>query len=231
MLNTLASHGYEARLVGGCVRDTLLGRAPHDYDVATSALPEEVERCFNRTVPTGIRHGTVTVIIRSRAVEVTTYRREGAYSDHRRPDSVSYTPSLAEDLSRRDFTINAMAMDAHGDVTDLFGGREDLSLGLIRCVGEPGRRFEEDALCAAGFELERTDAQGLYELCEEVDESELQPGDLVFFTETYETDLTVTHVGIYVGDNMMLHAGDPVQYTSLEGDYWQTHLYAYGRIS
>ena len=91
--------------------------------------------------------------------------------------------------------------------------------------------FVWNALCAAGFELERTDAQGLYELCEEVDESELQPGDLVFFTETYETDLTVTHVGIYVGDNMMLHAGDPVQYTSLEGDYWQTHLYAYGRIS
>ena len=154
MLNTLASHGYEARLVGGCVRDTLLGRSPHDYDVATSALPEEVERCFNRTVPTGIKHGTVTVIIRSRAVEVTTYRREGAYSDHRRPDSVSYTPSLAEDLSRRDFTINAMAMDVHGDVTDLFGGREDLSLGLIRCVGEPGRRFEEDALrmlCAVRF--------------------------------------------------------------------------------
>ena len=91
--------------------------------------------------------------------------------------------------------------------------------------------FVWNALCAAGFELERTDAQGLYELCEEVDESELQPGDLVFFTETYETDCTVTHVGIYVGDNMMLHAGDPVQYTSLEGDYWQTHLYAYGRIS
>lgn len=132
--------------MGGCVRDTLLGRRVHDWDIATSALPEDVVYCFERTVPTGIKHGTVTVIIFSRAVEVTTYRREGSYSDHRRPDSVSYTPSLAEDLARRDFTINAMAMDESGAVTDLFGGREDLNRGLIRCVGEPRERFEEDAL-------------------------------------------------------------------------------------
>ena len=146
ILNTLEHSGYEARLVGGCVRDTLLHRRPNDWDVATAAAPEAVTELFERTVPTGIRHGTVTVLYGGSACEVTTYRVEGAYSDHRRPDSVRFTSRLEEDLSRRDFTINAMAMDASLAITDPFGGREDLSRRLIRCVGDARERFTEDAL-------------------------------------------------------------------------------------
>ena len=146
ILNTLERSGYEARLVGGCVRDTLLHRRPNDWDVATAAAPEAVTELFERTVPTGIRHGTVTVLYGGSACEVTTYRVEGAYSDHRRPDSVRFTSRLEEDLSRRDFTINAMAMDASLAITDPFGGREDLSRRLIRCVGDARERFTEDSL-------------------------------------------------------------------------------------
>ena len=133
-------------MAGGCVRDTVMGRRPSDWDVATSAPPEAVRALFARTVPTGLRHGTVTVLYGGRACEVTTYRLEGAYSDHRRPDGVRFTSSLEEDLSRRDFTVNAMAMDAAGHITDPFGGREDLSRRLIRCVGDSHERFTEDAL-------------------------------------------------------------------------------------
>lgn len=146
ILNTLERSGYEARLVGGCVRDTLLHRRPNDWDVATAAAPEAVTELFERTVPTGIRHGTVTVLYGGSACEVTTYRVEGAYSDHRRPDSVRFTSRLEEDLSRRDFTINAMAMDASLAITDPFGGQEDLSRRLIRCVGDARERFTEDSL-------------------------------------------------------------------------------------
>lgn len=146
ILNTLERSGYEARLVGGCVRDTLLHRRPNDWDVATAAAPEAVTELFERTVPTGIRHGTVTVLYGGSACEVTTYRVEGAYSDHRRPDSVRFTSRLEEDLSRRDFTINAMAMDASLAITDPFGGREALSRRLIRCVGDARERFTEDSL-------------------------------------------------------------------------------------
>lgn len=146
ILNTLERSGYEARLVGGCVRDTLLHRRPNDWDVATAAAPEAVTELFERTVPTGIRHGTVTVLYGGSACEVTTYRVEGSYSDHRRPDSVRFTSRLEEDLSRRDFTINAMAMDASLAITDPFGGREDLSRRLIRCVGDARERFTEDSL-------------------------------------------------------------------------------------
>ena len=146
ILNTLERSGYEARLVGGCVRDTLLHRRPNDWDVATAAAPEAVTELFERTVPTGIRHGTVTVLYGGSACEVTTYRVEGAYSDRRRPDSVRFTSRLEEDLSRRDFTVNAMAMDASLTLTDPFGGREDLSRRLIRCVGDSHERFTEDAL-------------------------------------------------------------------------------------
>ena len=146
VLNTLNNAGYEAQMVGGCVRDTLMGRRPSDYDVTTSAPPEAVIAAFERTVPTGIKHGTVTVLYGRRSCEVTTYRLEDGYSDHRRPDAVRFTSSLEADLSRRDFTINAMAMDAAGALTDPFGGRGDIAAGLIRCVGEPERRFSEDAL-------------------------------------------------------------------------------------
>lgn len=146
VMERLRSGGYEAYMVGGCVRDALLGREPNDYDIATDASPEAVTGLFERTIPTGIRHGTVTVSYDGGLCEVTTYRTDGEYSDHRRPDTVRFTRSLTEDLARRDFTINAMAMDAAGRVTDPFGGRRDLGLGLVRCVGDPMERFSEDAL-------------------------------------------------------------------------------------
>lgn len=146
IIKTLEDAGFEARYVGGCVRDTLLDRPIHDWDIASQALPEDVLRLFPHCVPTGIRHGTVTVLLDGVSAEVTTYRLDGAYHDGRHPDEVRFVRSLAEDLARRDFTINAMAMDESGAVTDLFGGREDLSRRVIRCVGEPETRFREDAL-------------------------------------------------------------------------------------
>ena len=146
IIKTLEDAGFEARYVGGCVRDTLLDRPIHDWDIASQALPEDVLRLFPHCVPTGIRHGTVTVLLDGVSAEVTTYRLDGAYHDGRHPDGVRFVCSLADDLARRDFTINAMAMDESGAVTDLFGGREDLSRRVIRCVGEPETRFREDAL-------------------------------------------------------------------------------------
>ena len=146
IIKTLEGAGFEARYVGGCVRDTLLNRPIHDWDIASQALPEDVLCLFPHCVPTGIRHGTVTVLLDGVSAEVTTYRLDGAYHDGRHPDGVRFVRSLAEDLARRDFTINAMAMDESGAVTDLFGGQEDLSRRVIRCVGEPETRFREDAL-------------------------------------------------------------------------------------
>ena len=147
VLERLEAAGHRAVLVGGCVRDGLLGLVPHDYDGATSALPREIlSACSEfRCVETGIAHGTVTVLCQGLPVEVTTFRREGAYSDHRHPDRVAFTASLEEDLKRRDFTVNAMAWGPEG-LTDLFGGQEDLQKGLVRCVGSPDLRFQEDAL-------------------------------------------------------------------------------------
>lgn len=142
----LRAAGHGAYPVGGCVRDLLLGRTPEDWDVCTSALPREVERLFEKTVPTGIAHGTVTVLLGEERIEVTTFRREGSYADARHPDGVTFDAGLTEDLSRRDFTVNAMALGENGEVIDPFGGRVDLATGLIRCVGEADRRFAEDAL-------------------------------------------------------------------------------------
>ena len=147
ILERLEQAGFAAYAVGGCVRDTLLGRVPQDWDVATSARPEQTAALFaGRSIPTGLQHGTVTVRQEGLSVEVTTFRADGPYSDHRRPDAVYFSDSLAEDLCRRDLTVNAMAMDRRGVLTDLHGGREDLRRGLLRCVGEPDRRFDEDAL-------------------------------------------------------------------------------------
>lgn len=148
VLRQLEAGGYEAYLVGGCVRDHLRGQAPSDFDVTTSALPDETERVFagDRVIETGLKHGTVTVLRDGMPVEITTYRTEGAYSDGRHPDSVAFTRSLAEDLCRRDFTVNAIAMDVHGGIVDLYGGREDLAAGCLRAVGDPVTRFNEDAL-------------------------------------------------------------------------------------
>ncbi len=146
ILAQLHAAGHEAYAVGGCVRDSLLGREPNDWDITTSALPQEVKSLFPRTVDTGIRHGTVTVMIGTEGYEVTTYRIDGSYSDGRHPDSVTFTGSLADDLCRRDFTINAMAYAPGEGVVDLFGGQEDLESGVVRAVGDSLQRFSEDAL-------------------------------------------------------------------------------------
>ena len=171
MLEALEAAGCEAWCVGGCVRDLRLGRTPGDWDVTTNALPEQTLALFkDRAIPTGLQHGTVTVRTPERAVEITTFRRDGDYRDHRRPEQVTFTTSLEEDLSRRDFTVNAMAMDLRGTFQDPFGGTVDLEAGILRCVGEPERRFREDALrvmrgmrfsAVLGFELEEETAAAL----------------------------------------------------------------------
>lgn len=147
-LDRLERAGFSAFAVGGCVRDSLLGREPADWDVATSALPDETMRCFAelRPIPTGLKHGTVTVLIDGNAVEITTFRTDGAYSDARRPDSVTFIRDLRDDLARRDFTVNAMALGKDGQIRDPFGGRADIAGKTLRCVGEPRVRFSEDAL-------------------------------------------------------------------------------------
>ncbi|WP_203332793.1 CCA tRNA nucleotidyltransferase [Planococcus beigongshangi] len=146
IIGTLKRAGFEAYLVGGAVRDFLLGKNPKDFDVATSAEPLQVKGLFKRTVDTGIQHGTVLVLVNGTGVEVTTFRTESDYSDNRRPDSVNFVKSLDEDLKRRDFTINAMAMTETLEVIDLYGGRKDLEHKIIRAVGDPDSRFREDAL-------------------------------------------------------------------------------------
>lgn len=146
IIKKLEEHGFEAYAVGGCVRDTILGRTPGDWDITTSALPEQVKSIFRRTIDTGIEHGTVTVMIGQVGFEVTTYRVDGDYQDGRHPTSVTFTPSLVEDLKRRDFTINAMAYRPGEGVVDCFDGLADLENKIIRCVGDPEERFREDAL-------------------------------------------------------------------------------------
>jgi tRNA nucleotidyltransferase (CCA-adding enzyme) len=140
--------GFEAWLVGGCVRDALLGREPGDWDITTSALPEQTEAVFagERIIETGLKHGTVTVLMDGLPLEITTFRTEAGYSDHRHPDAVAFSRSLEEDLARRDFTVNAMAWNPETGLADPFDGQKDLAANLIRCVGEPEQRFDEDAL-------------------------------------------------------------------------------------
>ena len=147
-INRLEQAGYEAYIVGGCVRDTLLGRAPNDWDITTSAMPEETLACFSdhRTIETGIKHGTVTVLLGGMPLEITTYRIDGTYSDNRRPDSVSFSRCIGDDLSRRDFTVNAMAYNPTRGLVDLFDGQAHLADGIIACVGDPTTRFCEDGL-------------------------------------------------------------------------------------
>ena len=143
---TLRQAGFEAYPVGGCVRDLLLARTPQDWDICTSVLPPQVQSLFPHTVPTGIDYGTVTVLLDGQGLEVTTFRCEGGYRDGRRPDAVSFVSSLTDDLSRRDFTVNAMALAPDGAVIDPFGGQADLESRVIRCVGDPMQRFQEDRL-------------------------------------------------------------------------------------
>ena len=150
LLTILEKEGFSAHPVGGCVRDGLMGRVPADWDVCTAAKPEQMHALFSaagyRLVETGIRHGTVTVLTEGGPVEVTCFRTDGTYADNRHPDRVVFVPTLEEDLARRDFTVNAMALAPDGTVIDLYGGRADLAAGLIRCVGDPDTRFGEDAL-------------------------------------------------------------------------------------
>ena len=146
IIDELSKAGFEAYAVGGCVRDSILGREPNDWDITTSAKPEDIKKIFHRTIDTGIQHGTVTVLIKGNGYEVTTYRIDGEYTDHRRPDEVTFTSDLSEDLLRRDFTINAMAYSNENGLVDLYGGVDDLEKGIIRCVGNPDDRFDEDAL-------------------------------------------------------------------------------------
>ena len=147
-IEQLNNAGFSAYLVGGCVRDLLMGREPGDYDITTAALPEQVEAVFagRRIIETGLKHGTVTVLLDGLPLEITTYRQDVSYSDHRHPDAVRFTPKLEDDLSRRDFTVNAMAWHPREGLVDLFGGRADIEGRRIRCVGDPGQRFDEDAL-------------------------------------------------------------------------------------
>ena len=164
IIDTLEAAGYEAYAVGGCVRDSILGRCPDDWDITTSAKPQEVKALFRRTVDTGIQHGTVTVMLEREGFEVTTYRIDGEYEDSRHPKEVTFTASLREDLRRRDFTINAMAYNDRSGLVDEFGGIKDLQDKKIRCVGEATERFTEDALrmmravrfsAQLGFEIEK----------------------------------------------------------------------------
>lgn len=146
IINTLEEAGYEAYAVGGCVRDSVLGRTPDDWDITTSAKPDEMKRLFPRTVDTGIKHGTITVLLGGEGFEVTTYRIDGTYEDGRHPSEVTFTASLKEDLRRRDFTINAMAYNERDGLVDLYGGLADIENQVIRCVGNAEERFDEDAL-------------------------------------------------------------------------------------
>ena len=146
IIETIEEAGYEAFAVGGCIRDSILGREPNDWDITTSATPEQVKALFRRTIDTGIQHGTVTVMMHHTGYEVTTYRIDGEYEDSRHPKEVTFTADLLEDLKRRDFTINAMAYNSRAGLVDAFDGLQDLEEGIIRCVGDPMERFSEDAL-------------------------------------------------------------------------------------
>lgn len=175
LLNRLKEAGFSAYVVGGCVRDSLLGRQPHDWDICTSALPEQMQRVFEgfHTVETGLKHGTLTIVVNHEPYEVTTFQVDGEYTDHRHPDSVRFVDDLTQDLARRDFTVNAMAWSPETGLADPFGGQRDLSDGLIRAVGIPEQRFEEDALrilralrfaAVYGFEIEPATSAALRQM-------------------------------------------------------------------
>ena len=180
LLYTLHRAGYAAYVVGGCVRDSLLGLTPHDWDLCTSALPQQVMKLFGaqRCIPTGLQHGTVTVKQSGALYEITTFRTEGTYTDGRHPDEVHFVPDVREDLARRDFTINAMAYNAKEGLVDPFGGQADLQSGILRAVGVPHQRFTEDALrilrlyrfaARFGFSIDPPTAQAAQELCAHLD--------------------------------------------------------------
>lgn len=146
VLDTLISNGHKAYIVGGCVRDLLCGKVPHDYDVTTSATPEETQSLFDKTIPTGLKHGTVTVIVNNEQIEVTTFRTENSYSDSRHPDGVDFVRDVKQDLARRDFTVNAMCYNRYDGLIDCFGGKQDIENKVLKTVGRAETRFCEDAL-------------------------------------------------------------------------------------
>ena len=163
-INVLSKNGFEAYIVGGCVRDMLMGITPNDFDITTNALSEQIQKIFDKTIPTGIKHGTVTVIIDKTPIEITTFRNESNYTDHRHPENISFVSSLKEDLSRRDFTVNAMAFNSASGIIDYFGGQNDLKNRILQAVGNAEVRFEEDALrilrlfrfaSVLGFDIEK----------------------------------------------------------------------------
>ena len=172
-IDRLTQNGYEAYIVGGCVRDALLGITPSDFDITTSAKPEEIISLFEKTIPTGIAHGTVTVMIDNEPIEITTFRTEGTYTDSRHPENVEFVTNLKEDLSRRDFTVNALAFNEKSGLVDLFGGIADLEKKILKAVGDPKERFKEDALrifrlfrfsSQLGFSIEKNTLNAALEL-------------------------------------------------------------------
>lgn len=177
IISILVKNGFQAHLAGGCVRDMIIGRIPGDWDIATNATTDEVKALFRKTWDTGLKHGTVTVAYKDAKAEITTWRKEEGYSDHRRPDRVYFTQSLRDDLSRRDFTINAMAYNPLDGLVDPFGGINDIRLRLIRCVGDPIKRFSEDALrmlravrfsAQLGFTIENDTFNAIKKLCDDL---------------------------------------------------------------
>ena len=177
VLEVLESNGFEAYMAGGCIRDFIMNKVPHDFDIATNALPDETKKCFEgyRIITNGEKHGTIAVIADGNTVEITTYRIDGNYSDSRHPESVEFSGNLLEDLSRRDFTVNAMALDKSGRLVDPFDGVKDIERKIIRTVGNPSDRFEEDALrimralrfaSQLGFEIESETSDRIHEKAE-----------------------------------------------------------------
>ena len=196
IIERIEKNGFEAFAVGGCIRDSLLGRVPNDWDITTSAKPADIMNIFENTVETGIEHGTVTVVIDKEPYEVTTYRIDGDYTDGRHPDSVEFTENIEEDLSRRDFTINAMAYNNSTGLVDVFGGREDLENRVIRCVGNPKKRFEEDALrmmrgirfsAQLGFSIEKDTFKAIEEMADSISAVSIERIN-VEFTKTLMSD-------------------------------------------
>ena len=183
IIEIINSHSYAAYAVGGCVRDTVMGNIPNDFDLTTSARPEDIIKIFEshgiRTIPTGIKHGTVSVLASGKIYEITTFRTDGNYTDSRHPESVSFTDKLSDDLVRRDFTVNAMAADIDGNIYDLYGGIDDINSKIIRCVGDPYKRFSEDALrilravrfsSRLGFEIHKDTLEAAKELGQKLEE-------------------------------------------------------------
>ena len=196
IIERIEKNGFEAFAVGGCIRDSLLGIVPNDWDITTSAKPADIMNIFENTVETGIEHGTVTVVIDKEPYEVTTYRIDGDYTDGRHPDSVEFTENIEEDLSRRDFTINAMAYNNSTGLVDVFGGREDLENRVIRCVGNPKKRFEEDALrmmrgirfsAQLGFSIDKDTFNAIEEMADSISAVSIERIN-VEFTKTLMSD-------------------------------------------